>query len=538
MNRDNPSNPEEVTEALRRKAATGEELDLRVRNDNEDDAANSNQWGPSRQLAAGAIAELATDAASVHHRGLRIRGVHITGHLDLVAATIPVPVEFTACGFDHPLQLHDAEMRRLSLTGCVVPALHATGIQVAGTVNLNGRFRAQDEVFLSDARIGKQLNCTEGHFETDHGHALTADRAHVDGNVVLRHTSATGSAGAVRLAGARIGGDLDCTAATLAKKTQGDKSAQAASAERQRVEPVHDGALNADSVRVEGNAFLRNGFRGDGGVLLRGAKIGGQLSCRQGAFINENGYALLAERAQIQGVLDLNLAPADPLSVKINLAFARAGVLHLRPVSSPMSRVRLTGFSYEAIYPEPAVRPSDGGDDVPPIVTARTRIRWLAQMDSPYAPGKYNELAGAYRRSGYEKEAEQVVVAKLRARRKTLPWYLQFLDLLGDWTVKYGYQKSRAVFLLFGLVVVGCVVFHLAHPTHLIATEPAGQLPDFQPFVYALDVVVPIIDLRQQTFWVPDGGWAAAWTWVSIALGWALTTTAVVGMTGLLTRRD
>jgi hypothetical protein len=57
-----------------------------------------------------------------------------------------------------------------------------------------------------------------------------------------------------------------------------------------------------------------------------------------------------------------------------------------------------------------------------------------------------------------------------------------------------------------------------------------------------VDVVVPIINLRQAESWRVDGhapwGWAyIAVGWVATGLGWAFTTLAVAGYTGLI-RKD
>lgn len=223
-------------------------------------------------------------------------------------------------------------------------------------------------------------------------------------------------------------------------------------------------------------------------------------------------------------VVSLNLAGME--ACLVNLGYSNLGVLRYSPASSPIGTMILEGCRYETIHPGP--------EKVP----AEDRLEWLARIDPEYRPGKYNQLAAAYHRAGHEPEAEQVVVAKLRARRETLSCYRRLLDRLADWIVLYGFRKSRALLGLLALVLVGTLFFEIAHPGYLVSTGSADRLPDFQPFVYALDVVIPVIDLRQQTFWVPAGGWVAAWSWLSIALGGALTTTAVIGMTGMLAQRD
>lgn len=64
-------------------------------------------------------------------------------------------------------------------------------------------------------------------------------------------------------------------------------------------------ALQADRVRVERNAFLRNGFTAtgagpDGVVRLRGAQVGG-LSCTGAVLDNESGPGLVADGLRVAG---------------------------------------------------------------------------------------------------------------------------------------------------------------------------------------------------------------------------------------------
>jgi hypothetical protein len=64
----------------------------------------------------------------------------------------------------------------------------------------------------------------------------------------------------------------------------------------------------------------------------------------------------------------------------------------------------------------------------------------------------------------------------------------------------------------------------------------------FYPAGYALDVVVPIVNVRQAENWRPNGeadwGWAyVGGSWLATGFGWAFSTLAVVGYTGLV-RKD
>jgi hypothetical protein len=69
-----------------------------------------------------------------------------------------------------------------------------------------------------------------------------------------------------------------------------------------------------------------------------------------------------------------------------------------------------------------------------------------------------------------------------------------------------------------------------------------ADYPCFSPFGYAIDVTIPIIKTDQADNWRPnaaaDWGWVyLAGTWVFTGVGWAFTTLAVAGYTGLV-RKD
>ena len=51
----------------------------------------------------------------------------------------------------------------------------------------------------------------------------------------------------------------------------------------------------------------------------------------------------------------------------------------------------------------------------------------------------------------------------------------------------------------------------------------------------AVSILIPLVDLGQQTAWQPIGQ-TRYWGWAIMAAGWVLTTTVVAGATGMLRR--
>jgi hypothetical protein len=271
---------------------------------------------------------------------------------------------------------------------------------------------------------------------------------------------------------------------------------------------------------VEGSVFLDEGFHATGEVRLVGAHIL-SLSCRNARFENPNGAAL-------------------------NLEYARIRVLMDDEDSWPQQgQLRIDGLEYEGF----------AGDRTP--IDARRRLEWLRRQLPHFRPQPYDQLARVFRRMGREEEAVEVLIAK----QKDLIRYGK-LSRLGKLTrrilgvtIGYGYRPRRAFFWVLAFVITGCLIFKWAYTHDLMApmgiltdplyresgTIPAGY-PRFQALFYSLDAFLPIVDLHQERFWLPDASKPCGvairyYLWVHIAFGWFFSTLFVSGVTGLVKSR-
>ncbi len=64
---------------------------------------------------------------------------------------------------------------------------------------------------------------------------------------------------------------------------------------------THVSVVEASGLKVDGDVCLDNGFISQGGVLLSGAKIGGNLKCDKGRFINASGISINADQISVEG---------------------------------------------------------------------------------------------------------------------------------------------------------------------------------------------------------------------------------------------
>lgn len=124
-------------------------------------------------------------------------------------------------------------------------------------------------------------------------------------------------------------------------------------------------------------------------------------------------------------------------------------------------------------------------------------------------------------------------MAKELARRRELTWPGKAWNWLLYVTVGYGYRYWLAGVWLGVLLVLGSLVFASAYPAHM--HRAAAVVPSFQPVIYALDVLLPIVNLGQQQAWVPQGP-ALVCSWLLTGIGWILTTAVVAGLTNALKR--
>ncbi len=275
---------------MRAKAATGELLDCGA---GPFDLAAMQLWGEERAVSAAALRDLLVGGQwRVHAKGVRLRGVKISGLLDLQGATLRCPLSLDSCYLDadDPACLDHATASQVALTGCQLAGLTANML-TARQIDLSRSTLRSGPLSLMCANITDNLICSGAQLNgTDSDlNALVAGGMKVGSSVYLdqylddRFTAA----GAIWLARAEIGGDLACSGAQLGSNRDGT-------------------GLLAEGVKIGGQVFLREGFATDGAVRLLGADITGDLSCRAAVLGNDhNGNALVADRMRVGGEVHL-----------------------------------------------------------------------------------------------------------------------------------------------------------------------------------------------------------------------------------------
>jgi hypothetical protein len=463
--------------------ATGATVDLRP--DGERD-------GPERTVRAAVLRALLLNGPREPGEvaALKVLGARITGVLDLRYAAVDSVVRLGHCRFDETPRLAGAQLNYLSLRDSVLPGLAAARSRVEGSVRLT-RCRIGGPVRLGGAQISGALFLDEAEVTAaDPAEpALQLNQVTIDDDLCARGLR---TRGLIRLDGATVAGSIDLEDADLSNPG--------------------GHVLDAESLDVGANLLARR-LRAHGRIDLRGARIPGRVDLLRATLSHPGDTALRASSCVIG---EIWLRGGPPIEGRLNLRRAEINQLDLAPEKLP-DQVRLLDLTYTFLTPhEPAER----------------RLPMLERDDGAFDPHAYEQLTAAYRRTGDDRAARLVQLAKQRRHRLTLPWYGRLWGLLQDATVGYGFRPLRAAVWLLSLLAAGSVAFALERPRPLKAAEA----PDFDPVFYTLDLLLPVISFGQESAFAPSG-WHQTLSYVLIVTGWILATTVVAGVTRTVSRQ-
>ncbi len=492
-------------------------------------------------------------------------------------------------------------------------SLIAEWIDVGGSLRVNGGFTAAHTVMLLGARVGGNFNCRRAALNGAN-FALNCERLTVGGNLLAERMSTT--AGGFDLRGAHIGGALQCGGASLRGALNAPGGAQCAlfgewmhvggpirfnekfaatntvwllgssidanlnlrkaslagatcAFQGERIK-VAGNLLGEDLVATMGSAAATGGCA----VNLQSAEIDGNVKLDRARLVSSAG-ALLAERLKVGGDLLLEQTTFEHGAVRLAGANI-AGRLRWAPARVPTGMATVARATVGGLdeawtlanggWPAGGLLHLEGfsyGDlEADRAVTVRERLEWIRSQwpaqdgSARFGPGPYEELAGAYHRSGHDAEARAVAIARRRDRRRFEPTtkVRALWDRVLYATIRYGYESWRAVLLLAAVFVVAIGVFSLAarHANLFVpvtatagghrpppVTKCTSEYPCFEPVGYAIDTVVPLINVHQASYWAPNASTTAGvlltvFTWVCTALGWLLATLTVAGVTGII----
>jgi hypothetical protein len=154
-------------------------------------------WDSTHSIAADTIRDLLRGRAATDPdpRGLRLRAARIRGRLDLDNLTTTIKLTLLDCLLDEGITAEAAHLPGLSLRRCLLthpskPALCADELRTDAGMSFEGSTiracSADGAIRLNGAHIGGQLDCSGAIVTNPSGPVLHGERLKVNDNVFLR----------------------------------------------------------------------------------------------------------------------------------------------------------------------------------------------------------------------------------------------------------------------------------------------------------------------------------------------------------------
>ncbi|MBF0269622.1 MAG: hypothetical protein HQL44_13640 [Alphaproteobacteria bacterium] len=437
------------------------------------------------KLEAAFLARLIGGAyGALHPRGIHVEGIELDGALDLENRDVAIWLYFVNCDFPKGLLLRDAKLAGLFMPGCKVEkGIRADRMKVSGAVLLTAGFSCRGGLILPAAEIGGVLSCIGGQFESEKGPAIDGSGLKVRDSLYLRANFK--AKGEVRLLDAEIGGILSCIGGHFLNAT--------------------GRAIYADGVKVAGGVFFKDGFQAEGDISLASADLGKIFSMRDGGF-----------------------------SGKLDLRDSQVKVFDDSENSWPApGKLLIDGFRYERFSASA------------PLGFA-SRKRWLERQDTDiFTPQPYEQLARVLKSSGQRRDSRLTLMEKEREfrRKGKLRTFRWLWNHVLEATIGFGYTPWRAAIWLACFWLLGSVMFGWAQGVGAVADSGlalTGAQP-FVPAIYSLDALLPLVDLKQEIYWLPQPnapmGWLfLAYLWLHILAGWFLLSIGLFALSGVVKR--
>jgi hypothetical protein len=483
---------------------------------------------------------------------VRLDGATITGDLDCSNACL------VATAFHQPGWSPDGAGQR------DIYALAANGLRVGADANLLGRFHSRGTLNFTNARIGNDLKCCGAYFDSPGGEAFCGDGMTVGGTVFLTRdgTNRFRTNGVLRY--------------VLARVSQGFYVDNA--------EFDANGTMPAWLSQTE---LLVEDFGPACGLLASEAVVSGAFQWKNITAIRAaNGYVFRLDVAAARAdIVDDDLASwmqLDRFEVNdcefrsMSRLFDRAASDAWIPDLDDYVRARLRLLDCEYAVRDRRsrnfalrrrMRPPRLHHEDATNISAREAV-------DRFKPQPYMQLARVLRRFGLDAAAENVLV-HLEANRTR---YGGYGPLRRAWRrclqigLRYGYSTWRPVAILAVWALFSAFVFESSYsagrivPTGSNVTSPPNSHAriQFNAAVFAIDTLVPIVDLNQKKNWVVDPlsrtwdedrdhklgpirSWYPLWRTApdrpaallvtfNTFFGWLLTTLFAAGVSGFLRR--
>nr|NIS63529.1 hypothetical protein [Pseudomonadota bacterium] len=274
------------------------------------------------------------------------------------------------------------------------------------------------------------------------------------------------------------------------------------------------GKLNMNSMETAGSLLMHEGAE-FAEVELVSAKIGKNLD-----FSGSKLASIDLTGTHVRGEFTLGPPPTKWLE-RAKLTLRNTEVVALQDLSNAWpDTLELDGFTYALL----GGFASEGAEDM-----ATRQVSWFKEWlekQEKYSPQPYEQLAKVLRKEGHVGKADDVLYAGKNRELSEAEGLLGWLGLvLLKVFIGYGYRVYYAIFWFLGFIGLGAFVLRLS------GQGPAHGMP--YGIAYSLDMVLPIIRLRERHYDFDLAGWIRYYFYLHKLMGYVLASFLVAGLSGL-----
>ena len=538
---------------------------------------------PDREVRAKLLRLLimgGTPACGLHTSGIWLIGAYVTGPLDLRFVKTRGRLALTYCRLSEVPQLEQSEISQLTLSYSHVPGLSARGVQVEGHILLRN-LTSNSTVDVAGSKIGGQLVCSDAVLdggkdeEGSQKTALYAQGVEVKQSQILNNLIATGT---VDVSGAKIVGQLVCNDAVL----DGGKGAKGDQRDALFAAGVDAGeSFLLNTLTTTGRVYLAGAKIGgqldcegasfDGGkdangsqqdaLNAQGMNVAGSFSFRGLKTVTGQVYLAAAHVGNLaDDAASWPMGPGDPY---LNgFTYDRIGGSSPLTLSARSDWLAKGSRFNGDFLPQPSthfarvLRDMGHATEARRVLTERDRVLFAESH-------KANLIALTAARTG---NGSDVGKSCLRYH------LLRFWDWFSFVASGYGHAPQRALFVSFLAIGIGAILFFTAWhagvmvpnsaiiltspdwfaamktttnaPSHAwIKLPSATHYETFYSLPYALDVFVPFVSLGQEQAWAATttSGFGIFVRWFTFAYqitGWAITALGIAAITGFVQKNQ
>lgn len=458
-------------------------------------------------------------------RGMRIQNATFN-IIDLRSVSPDFDLEFENCRIKS-LRLNDSQFRSVRLKDCTILELEAPDMQCEYSISIENT--STKIVELVGSQVGRSLDVFKLRPSGKGVHVkFNADAIVVGGNISLLDLEA-----------------IDTLNFRGARATEMNMSGTVREADLQgmQLESMVIGIAGEESKEIGRTYF---------GTIVSPAPFSAKklvldLLLANGVVDLQRGNAcrMTADRCKISQltirgfdieVLQLKSSSLNQLEVK-----SAIGEAELQNSQIGQFDDRLKSWNGKVEQEGLRVRHFSETEDLSIEETLAKRLKFI-ERDPDQAervnPQPYVMLAESLRAMGRNSEADKVMIER---SKKESPWYISLLL----WPIGYGYAPQKGLLMLVGLWALGVCMFSQARDQGAFVRIDGDEKICFSVVAYSLDALVPLVDLGQARFWIPNpasdvrgridwGKCARRFYWGYHFAGFILSTLIAGALTGVI----